>query len=97
MGFFQRLFSSAFVVVCAACCIATGARTSFARRYSCPGIYQEHLRLAKSLAIPAAVAIQNAWLYEQAEIFRAELEQRLADLEQAEKELREVQHGRELS
>lgn len=43
---------------------------------------QEHLRLAKSLAIPAAVAIQNARLYEQAEIFRAELEQRLADLEQ---------------
>jgi PAS domain S-box-containing protein len=58
---------------------------------------QEHLRLAKSLAIPAAVAIQNARLYEQAEIFRAELEQRLADLEQAEKELREVQQGRELS
>ncbi len=58
---------------------------------------QEHLRLAKSLAIPAAVAIQNARLYEQAEIFRAELEQRLADLEQAQKELREVQHGRELS
>jgi len=46
---------------------------------------QEHLRLAKSLAIPAAVAIQNARLYEQAEIFRAELEQRLADLEQAQK------------
>lgn len=40
----------------------------------------EHLRLAQSLAIPAAVAIQNARLYEQAEIFRAELEQRLADL-----------------
>jgi len=58
---------------------------------------QEHLRLAKSLAIPAAVAIQNARLYEQAEIFRAELEQRLADLEQAEKVLREVQQGRELS
>lgn len=57
----------------------------------------EHLRLAKSLAIPAAVAIQNARLYEQAEIFRAELEQRLADLEQAQKELREVQQGRELS
>jgi transcriptional regulator with GAF, ATPase, and Fis domain len=31
---------------------------------------QEHLRLAKSLAIPAAVAIQNARLYEQAEILR---------------------------
>src|SRR5712692_9436140 len=58
---------------------------------------QEHLRLAKSLAIPAAVAIQNARLYEQAEIFRAELEQRLVDLEQAQKELREVQYGRELS
>ena len=58
---------------------------------------QEHLRLAKSLAIPAAVAIQNARLYEQAEIFRVELEQRLADLEQAQKELREVQQGRELS
>jgi len=58
---------------------------------------QEHLRLAKSLAIPAAVAIQNARLYEQAEIFRAELEQRLIDLEQAQKELREVHHGKELS
>ena len=58
---------------------------------------QEHLRLAKSLAIPAAVAIQNARLYEQAEIFRAELEQRVIDLEQAQKELREVHHGRELS
>jgi PAS domain S-box-containing protein len=58
---------------------------------------EEHLRLAKSLAIPAAVAIQNARLYEQAEIFRVELEQRLADLEQAQRELREVQQGRELS
>src|SRR6266404_3270857 len=58
---------------------------------------QEHLRLAKSLAIPAAVAIQKARLYEQAEIFRAELEQRLADLEQAEKVLREVRQGGELS
>jgi PAS domain S-box-containing protein len=35
---------------------------------------QEHLRLAKSLAIPAAVAIQNARLYERAEIYGAELE-----------------------
>ena len=41
----------------------------------------EHLRLAKSLAIPAAVAIQNARLYERAEIYRSELEHRLADLE----------------
>ena len=38
---------------------------------------QEHLRLAKSLAIPAAVAIQNARLYEKAEIYAAELEHRL--------------------
>ena len=58
---------------------------------------QEHLRLAKSLAIPAAVAIQNARLYEEAEIFRAELEQRLADLEQAERVIRQVTQGRELS
>jgi PAS domain S-box-containing protein len=58
---------------------------------------QEHLRLAKSLAIPAAVAIQNARLYEQAEIFRAELEQRLADLEQAQKVIREVQQSRGVS
>ncbi|MHB8503479.1 MAG: GAF domain-containing protein [Candidatus Acidiferrales bacterium] len=55
----------------------------------------EHLRLAKSLAIPAAVAIQNARLYEQAEIFRAELERRLADLEQAQNELRKAHQGRE--
>jgi GAF domain-containing protein len=58
---------------------------------------QEHLRLAKSLAIPAAVAIQNAGLYEQAEIFRAELERRLADLEQPERGFREVHRGQELS
>jgi len=38
---------------------------------------QEHLRLAKSVAIPAAVAIQNARLYVRAEIYAAELEQRL--------------------
>lgn len=55
---------------------------------------QDHLRLAKSLAIPAAVAIQNARLYEQAEIFRAELEQRLADVEQAEKVSRDVLPGK---
>lgn len=51
---------------------------------------KEHLRLAKSLAIPAAVAIQNARLYEQAAIFRTELEQRLADLQQADEALAKV-------
>lgn len=34
----------------------------------------EHLRLAKSLAIPAAVAIQNARTHERAEIYSAELQ-----------------------
>jgi GAF domain-containing protein len=40
----------------------------------------EHFRLAKSLAIPAAVAIQNARLYERAEIYAAELRLRLAQV-----------------
>jgi PAS domain S-box-containing protein len=40
----------------------------------------EHLRRAELLAIPAAVAIQNARLYERAEIYGAELESRIADL-----------------
>jgi PAS domain S-box-containing protein len=57
---------------------------------------QEHLRLAKSLAIPAAVAIQNARLYERAEIYAAELEQRLGDLEQTQNALRQAEEGREL-
>ena len=57
----------------------------------------EHLRLAKSLAIPAAVAIQNARLYEQAEIFRTELEQRLADLQQADEARGKVREARGLS
>jgi PAS domain S-box-containing protein len=38
-----------------------------------PGTFStEHFRMAKSLAIPAAVAIQNARLYEWAEIYAAE-------------------------
>ena len=44
----------------------------------------EHLRIAGSLAIPAAVAIQNARLYEQAEIYGVELERRISDLHHAE-------------
>jgi PAS domain S-box-containing protein len=40
----------------------------------------EHLRLAKSLAIPAAVAIQNARTHERAEIYAAELQERLSEL-----------------
>jgi PAS domain S-box-containing protein len=40
----------------------------------------EHLRLAKSLAIPATVAIQNARTHQRAEIYAAELETRLTEL-----------------
>ena len=39
----------------------------------------EHLRLAKSLAVSAAVAIQNARVHERAEIYAAELEARLLE------------------
>jgi len=57
----------------------------------------EHLRLAKSLAIPAAVAIQNARLYERAEIYGFELEQRLADLAHTEQALQQAEEARALS
>ena len=58
---------------------------------------QEHLRLAKSLAIPAAVAIQNARLYERAEIYGAELEKRLVDLEQTQQALQQAEQSRAIS
>jgi PAS domain S-box-containing protein len=47
----------------------------------------EHLRLAKSLAIPAAVAIQNARVHERAEIYATELEARLQELRETQKAL----------
>jgi PAS domain S-box-containing protein len=47
----------------------------------------EHLRLAKSLAVSAAVAIQNARTHERAEIYAAELELRLEELRDAQKAL----------
>jgi PAS domain S-box-containing protein len=47
----------------------------------------EHLRLAKSLAIPAAVAIQNARTHERAEIYATELELRLRELRDAQQAL----------
>lgn len=47
----------------------------------------EHLRLAKSLAVPAAVAIQNARVHERAEIYAAELEARLQELRQTQRAL----------
>lgn len=47
----------------------------------------EHLRLAKSLAVPAAVAIQNARTHERAEIYAVELELRVQELREAERAL----------
>jgi sigma-B regulation protein RsbU (phosphoserine phosphatase) len=47
----------------------------------------EHLRIAKSLAVPAAVAIQNARVHERAEIYAAELELRLRQLREAQNAL----------
>jgi len=47
----------------------------------------EHLRLAKNLAVSAAVAIQNARTHERAEIYAAELELRLEELREAHKAL----------
>jgi len=48
---------------------------------------QEHLRLTKSVAIPAAAAIQNARLYECANIYGAEFEKWTLDLQKAESAL----------
>jgi len=56
-----------------------------------PGAYTpEHLRLARSLAIPAAVAIQNARTHERAEIYAGELELRLDQLRNAQNALQRV-------
>jgi PAS domain S-box-containing protein len=51
----------------------------------------EHLRLSKSLAIPAAAAIQNARLYECAKIYGSELEKSAGDLRRAQKALQSLQ------
>lgn len=50
----------------------------------------EHLRVAKSLAIPATVAIQNARTHERAEIYAAELELRLDELREAQNALQQA-------
>ena len=54
----------------------------------------EHLRLAKSVAIPAAAAIQNARLYECAKIYGAELEKRTSDLQEAQTALQRFKSDR---
>jgi PAS domain S-box-containing protein len=58
---------------------------------------EDHLRRAELLAIPAAVAIQNARLYSTAEIYGSELEKRLADLQKAEQALHQSEAGRRVS
>jgi PAS domain S-box-containing protein len=52
---------------------------------------REHLRLAKSLALSAAVAIQNARLYERAEIYASELELKLKELKETQMALEQTQ------
>ena len=58
---------------------------------------EDHLRRAELLAIPAAVAIQNARLYSTAEIYGSELEKRLADLQKAEQALDQSEADRRVS
>jgi GAF domain-containing protein len=56
-----------------------------------PGTFtNEHLRLAKSLAVPASVAIQNARIHERAEIYAAELELRLEELRTGQQALQQA-------
>jgi len=58
---------------------------------------EDHLRRTELLAIPAAVAIQNARLYSTAEMYGSELEKRLADLENAERALGQSEEDRRAS
>jgi PAS domain S-box-containing protein len=51
----------------------------------------EHLRLAKSLALAAAVAINNARVHERAEIYAAELELNLRELRETQKALQQAE------
>lgn len=57
----------------------------------------DHLRRAELLAIPAAVAIQNARLFSTAEIYGSELEKRLADLQKTEQALDQSEAVRQIS
>jgi len=61
------------------------------------GVLKEHLRIAELLAIPAAAAIQNARLYERAEIYGEELEKRLTELRHAESALEQAGKTSQLS
>jgi PAS domain S-box-containing protein len=66
--------------------------------HTLPGQFlPEHLRITESLAVSAAVAIQNARLYERAEIYAAELEGRLSDLRSARQALEQSEADRRTS
>jgi GAF domain-containing protein len=52
---------------------------------------REHLRLAKSLALSAAVAIPNARLYGRAEIYASELELQVKLLKETQAALEQTQ------
>jgi PAS domain S-box-containing protein len=57
----------------------------------------DHLRRTELLAMPAAVAIQNARLFATADIYGSELEKRLADLQAAKRALNRSETGRRVS
>jgi PAS domain S-box-containing protein len=58
-----------------------------------PNVFSaEHLRLAKSLAVAATVAIKNARIHERAEIYAAELEINLRELRETQRALEHVSH-----
>ena len=66
--------------------------------HSAPNSFsREHLRVAGSLAIPAAAAIQNARIYERAEIYGTELEHRLTELHKTEDALAQSENNRRAS
>jgi GAF domain-containing protein len=52
----------------------------------------EHLRLAKSLALAAAVAIRNARVHERAEIYASELQLNLDQLRETQIALQHAEH-----
>lgn len=55
---------------------------------------KEHLRLASSIAIAGAVAVQNARLYERSEIYAEELERNLANLREAKETIEMLKNNR---
>ena len=54
----------------------------------------EHLRRAELLAVPVAIAIENARLYARSEIFASELTKRVSELQMAESALVQAERGR---